>query len=1099
VEVSSSRIDSGERAILHSIIHDTTDRKRAEEAAHRSETKFRALYNSSSDAVMLLDEKGFFDCNPAALAMFGCASPKEFCAKHPADLSPSKQPCGTDSMALASQRIATAQEAGSQRFEWLHQRADTGMVFPCEVLLSAMELDGKPVLQAVLRDITERKRDEEKIRQLSRAVEQSPVSIVITDTQGAIEYANATFSRVTGYTLDEVRGKNPRVLKGGTTSREVYRQLWQTISQGREWHGELHNRKKTGELYWEFASISPLLDTQGRITHFLAVKEDITERKRAEDALAAGEARMRAITDSAQDAILMMDPEGRVSYWNPAAERIFGYAHDEAIGKNLHQIIVPQHYHEAHHAALPVFLKTGQGAVMGKTLDLQALRKDGKEISVQLSLSAVQLDGAWHAVGLLRDITDRKRVEEALLETNQHLEEATARANEMAVQAEMASAAKSEFLANMSHEIRTPMNGVLGMIGLLLDTDMTGDQRRYAQTVRASGETLLALINDILDFSKIEARKLDLETLDFDLHNLLDDFAGIMAMRAHEKGLVLGCVVAPEAPPDLRGDPGRLRQILINLTANAIKFTSQGEVIIRTTLVTETPTEVQLRFAVRDNGIGIPSDKLGRLFTKFSQVDSSTTRTYGGTGLGLAISKQLAEMMGGEIGVESQPGQGSEFWFTVRLGKQLSQAPAAATVHTDLRGVRVLVVDDHPVNREILLVLSKSWGLRPAQAVDGPSALQALVQAKAQNDPFAIAVLDMQMPGMDGISLGRAIKADPNLEATRLVMCTSLGQMSSDQRWEEAGFVGSLTKPVRRQELHAALQSAFSGKKTVASQATSTPVFAPGPGKSPARILVAEDNITNQQVAVGILRKLGLRAEVAANGAEAVKALETIPYDLVLMDVQMPELDGLEATRRIRDLQSRVLNHQVPIIAMTAHAMRSDRERCLQAGMDDYLTKPIQVPALAALLEKWLKPEGKDGQSLEEDEAKKKGNHSPLRAGIPVFDRAGLMARVMDDEELAQVVMDGFLEELPGQIQQLKHQVATGETGQVEQLAHKIKGAAATVGADALCLVASAMEQAGKAGDLALISARMPELEAQFNALKEALKTNVSPPSTSTR
>src|ERR1035437_4166777 len=432
------------------------------------------------------------------------------------------------------------------------------------------------------------------------------------------------------------------------------------------------------------------------------------------------------------------------------------------------------------------------------------------------------------------NITAQKRAEAELLQTNFHLEAATARANQLAIQAELTSSPKSQFLANMSHESRTPMNGVLGMIGLVLDTDLTKDQRRYAQTVRTSGEALLALINDILDFSKNEAQKLDLETLDFSLHSLLDDFAGMMALRAHEKGLVLGCVVAPEVPSNLRGDPSRLRQILINLTGNAVKFTAQGEVIVRVRLVSETPSEVRLRFAVRDTGIGIPTDKLGKLFTKFSQVDSSTTRIYGGTGLGLAISKQLVEMMGGEIGVQSEAGQGSEFWFAVRLSKSTAREDAVLQPPADLRGVRVLVVDDRPVNREILLALLKSWGLRPAEAADGPAALQALAQAKAAQDPFVIAILDMQMPGMDGDSLGRAIKADSNLRETRLVMCTSLGQSGSSRHREAIGFVATLTKPVRRQELREILEAALSGKQTTASRANSTPGFDLGQGSRPA-------------------------------------------------------------------------------------------------------------------------------------------------------------------------------------------------------------------------------------------------------------------------
>ena len=352
----------------------------------------------------------------------------------------------------------------------------------------------------------------------------------------------------------------------------------------------------------------------------------------------------------------MMDTEGRVSYWNPAAERIFGYTRNEVIGQMMHSLIAPSRYHVAHNAAFPEFLRTGHGDAVGKTLDLEGRRKDGKEISIQLSLSAIDIKGAWHAVGVIRDVTEQKLAEKALQKAKET--------------AEIATRAKSEFLANMSHEVRTPMNGVLGMVGLLLDTNLSEDQRLYANTAHASGKALLALLNDILDFSKMEAGKLEIKTQDFSLRTLLDDFMGMMAQQAREKGLALGCVVAPEVSADLQGDPGRLRQVLINLTANAIKFTAQGEVAIRVSVVSETPGEVRLRFAVRDTGIGIPSDKLGRLFERFSQVDGSSTRNYGGTGLGLAISKQLTELMGGEIGVDSQEGKGSEFWFTVLLAKR---------------------------------------------------------------------------------------------------------------------------------------------------------------------------------------------------------------------------------------------------------------------------------------------------------------------------------------------------------------------------------------------------------------------------------------------
>jgi PAS domain S-box-containing protein len=721
-------------------------------------------------------------------------------------------------------------------------------------------------------------------------------------------------------------------------------------------------------------------------------------------------------------------------------------------------------------------------------LELAVTTAKGKSIWVRIQGSANLENGKpVKLLGSVQDITERKRTEEELQETNRHLEAAIARSNEMAIQAEMANAAKSEFLANMSHEIRTPMNGVIGMTGLLLDTELTEDQRRYAQTVRASGESLLSLLNDILDFSKIEARKLELELLDFSLHGLLDDFVSMLALRAQEKGLVLGCMVAPEVPSDLRGDPGRLRQILINLTGNAIKFTTHGTVIIRVRVASETAGDVLLRFSVRDSGIGIPADKLGKLFNKFSQVDSSTTRTYGGSGLGLAISKQLAEIMGGEMGVVSEAGKGSEFWFTVRLTKQATQELVPPS--SNLQGLRVLIVDDHPVNREIFQVLLKSWGLRPSEVSNGPSALQALTQAKAVQDPFTVAVLDMEMPGMDGNALGRAIKNDPNLKDTRLILCSSLGHLSGDQSWEKNGFLAALTKPVRRQELREALELVVSGKKAPASFETSR-ASALGLAESSrhSRILVAEDNFTNQKVAVGILKKLGLRAEVVANGAEALQALETIPYDLVLMDVQMPEIDGLEATRRIRHPESRVLNHQVPIVAMTAYAMQSDRQRCLEAGMNDYVTKPVSPRALAEALDRWLEKKQPEPPQGDAAAPPQELPGSPLpHETLLVFDRAGLLSRLLDDVDMARSVTGSFMQDIPRKIQSLKGHLEAGNARSAGLQAHSILGASASIGGEVLSAVARDMETSAKAGELAAIKARLPDLEREFDRLKQSI------------
>ncbi|MCX6878488.1 MAG: response regulator [Verrucomicrobia bacterium] len=678
------------------------------------------------------------------------------------------------------------------------------------------------------------------------------------------------------------------------------------------------------------------------------ISQQLTRNEQMQTTLREGEARMRAITDSAQDAILMMDHEGHVSYWNPAAERMLGFSAAEAIGRNLHTFIVPSRYHAAHLAAFPVFQQTGHGDVVGKTLDLVACRKDGREISVQLSLSAVHIHHRWHAVGIMRDVTERKLAEQQLLESNCKLEAATTRANEMAFQAELANVAKSEFLANMSHEIRTPMNGVIGMTSLLLDSPLSDEQRKYAETIRLSGESLLGIINDILDFSKIEAGKLDLEVLDFDLSAVLDDFAELLALHAHDKGLEFICAAAPDVPTYLRGDPSRLRQILLNLAGNAVKFTPHGEVAVRASLISATDLAVVVRFTVRDTGIGIPSDKLAFLFDKFTQVDASTARHYGGTGLGLAISKRFVEMMGGEIGVTSSVGHGSEFWFSVRFARPEGPLPATQQA-SSLQGTHLLIVDDNATNREVLTIQLGAWGVRVAEAPDGPTALLMLARARAAADPFHTVILDMQMPGMDGATLARAIRADPTLQAIRLVLLTSLGQPGPDQSVADLGLSACLTKPARKADLLHSLLTNTPMAKTQAPARTQ-----PLPHWSACRILLAEDNIINQKVALGFLGKLGLHADVVANGAEAISSLAALPYDLVLMDVQMPEMDGLEATRLIRSPHSTARNPHLPIIAMTANAMLNDQQKCLDAGMNDYISKPVTPHSLASAMEKWL-------------------------------------------------------------------------------------------------------------------------------------------------
>jgi len=797
----------GTLAGLEGTLLDITERMRALEALKTREAHLRAILDNSPDTVWLKDARGvYLDLNARLAKEAGRENIDAIRGKTDFDLYAEKE---ARAYRAADEEVM---RSGSRLF--LDEEVDgQGQKHFIETFKSPITDAGGNVIGVCgfSRDITEARGNEELIRKLTRAVDQSPSTIVITDTKGTIEYVNPRFTVLTGYTSAEAIGQNPRMLNAGKLPRGVYEGLWKTLASGKEWSGELLNRKKNGELFWENATIAPVRDDRGVVTHYVAIKEDITRRKETEAELAR------------------------------------------------------------------------------RAEDILQAKSRAEEQAIRLGVQAFEL---------------RKAREEAL----------------------KASKLKSEFVANMSHEIRTPMNGVLGMAGLLLDTGLNSEQREYAEIIRTSGEALLSIVNDILDFSKIEAGKLELEAIDFNLRATVEESIDLVAMGARQKGLTVRCELADGVPDALRGDPGRLRQVLTNLLSNAVKFTDHGEVTVGVSPGGGDNGVAGLKFTVRDTGIGISEEERSRLFRPFSQADGSTTRKHGGTGLGLVIAKQLVEMMGGEIGVSSRKGTGSEFWFTVRM------------------------------------------------PVSSPAA-----------------------PGADGGS--RAREAEP-LEG---------GERSGPRRLR--------------------------------------------------RVLVAEDNQINQRVALRMLEKMGYRADVVANGKEAVEAVTRLPYDLVLMDCQMPVMDGFEATASIRKLNGR--GGKTLVIAMTANALRGDRERCIASGMDDYLAKPVTQEALENLLAKW------DLMLTEADRTSPAADAPQPGDGLDREKIAELRELGEGDSpEWLETLVRHFLRDTAGRLAKLHEAYAGRDARAFEEVAHALKGSCATLGVTSMKVTAERLQAMGRSGAL---------------------------------
>jgi PAS domain S-box-containing protein len=983
-------------------------------------------------------------------------------------------------------------------------------------------------------DVTERKQAEEELKKLSQALEQSPASVVITDLKGTIEYVNPKFCQVTGYTFEEAIGQNPRILKSEHTPPRVHRELWKTIKAGREWRGEFQNKKKNGELYWESAIISPLKSADGTTAYYLAVKEDVTEQKEMEKSIREKEARFRGYFEHIQVGMAVTSPTKGWIEVNGQLQKMLGYSLDELQQMTWAEITHPGDLE----TDAKQFERMLAGEIDNYTLDKRFIRKDGEIVYTNLTAACVRHEtgDVNYFLASFQDITGRKKMEADQRERIKELDEAQSAMlnmmedlDEEKSRAEEATRAKSDFLANMSHEIRTPMNAVIGMAHLALKTELTPKQQDYLSKIQSSANSLLGIINDILDFSKIEAGKLDMEAVEFDLLETMDNVANVITVKAQEReNLEVLFYLDPEVPNFLVGDSLRLNQILVNLGNNAVKFTEQGEIVLSVRVNEKSDEKVTLQFSVRDTGIGMTAEQQGKLFQAFSQADTSTTRKYGGTGLGLTISKRLVNLMGGEIWIESESGQGTTFNFTSDFGLGKTTVKRSFEPSPDLRELKVLVVDDNATSREILQDILESFSFQVFLAASGEEALEEIEMAGKDN-PFELVVMDWKMPGMGGIEASRRIKDHKGLmKIPPIILVTAYGREEVMHQADEIGLDGFLLKPVNSSVLFDAIMQALGRevrdvhrvdrKKAPDAEELST--------IAGARVLLVEDNEINQQVAQEILQGAGLIVTVANNGQEGLDAARQNQYDVILMDIQMPVMDGHTATRKIREWE-RELKAQssklkathssdisasnlqpppasnIPIIAMTAHAMAGDEQKSLQAGMNGHVTKPIDPDQLFAALQKWIKPA--EEQAVDPKSRPASGeppgidpppeldqavpDEDELPESLPGFDLAAGLKRLMGNKRLYKKLLVDFGTKYTTAASEIREALDTRDFEQSHSLIHNLKGLAGNLEARDLQAAAVELEKIVKGQTEKTVS--FSELNLKYSNLEDALNRSL--------
>ncbi|AMV38421.1 response regulator [Planctomyces sp. SH-PL62] len=907
------------------------------------------------------------------------------------------------------------------------------------------------------------RRGEERFRSL---IEATSAIVWHTRPSGQVDAEQPSWTEYTGQTFDQLKGTGWLEAVHPDDRAETAR-AWSAAMGTRSLFQMEHRLRRRDGVYLHMLVRSvPILDERGDVREWVGVHIDIDAEKRAEAALREAEERARLLLESSGEGIYGIDMQGLCTFMNRAAAEMLGYSTEEVIGRNAHELFHHTRPDGSPYAVedCPIYrsFRVGKGC---RVDDEVLWRRDGVNFPAEYASFPIRgVDGEIKgAVVNFTDITERKRVERELMRANQAAQAATR--------------AKSEFLANMSHEIRTPLNGIVGMTELALDTELSAEQREYLEMVKLSADHLLNVINDILDFSKIEAGKLDLELVEFNLRDTLDDTVATLALRAHKKGLELADYVATDVPDALVGDSHRLRQVIVNLLGNAIKFTEQGEVVLRVEVQSQTEEDVHLRFAVIDTGIGIAPDQRQRLFRAFAQADTSTTRKYGGTGLGLAISSRLVEMMGGTIELDSAVGRGSTFHFTVCFGRARGPVKRATRAEpAQVHGLPVLVVDDNATNRLILREMLARWGMKPRVVEDGRQALAALDEARRSGSPFSLVLLDGMMPEMDGFALAERIREDPGLVGATLMMLSSANRREDAARCKELHVASYLTKPIRQSTLLDAIMTSLGPSLKLEGRTPSASRPSPGKSSQSLRLLLAEDNVVNQRLAVSLLEKRGHQVRVVGNGREALAALEGQSFDAVLMDVQMPEMDGFEATAAIRSRESASGGH-TPIIAMTAHAMKGDRERCLAEGMDAYVAKPLRPQELFEVLEHLNLAAAAAAESAAVESA----------PPPPAFDLAAALGRLDGDVELMRELAGLFLDECPRRMTEIHEAILHRDATGLKNAAHTLRGSVANFGAPEATEAAHRLEAAARDQGWADVGPAWAALEQAIERLTPAL------------